>query len=91
MVLDIKNNRSELIEANDQLDQRRQFSEAVLSGVYSGVIGLDKNFKINLPNKTAEKLLEINIPKHYNKKNDINKNKANIEIFVSNRFNSIDL
>ena len=68
MVLDIKNNRSELIEANDQLDQRRQFSEAVLSGVYSGVIGLDKSFKINLPNKTAEKLLEINITKHYNKK-----------------------
>ncbi len=68
MVLDIKNNRSELIEANDQLDQRRQFSEAVLSGVYSGVIGLDKNFRINLPNKTSEKLLEINISKHYNKK-----------------------
>ena len=68
MVLDIKNNRSELIEANDQLDQRRQFSEAVLSGVYSGVIGLDKSFKINLPNKTAEKLLEINISKDYNKK-----------------------
>ncbi len=68
MVLDIKNNRSELIEANAQLDQRRQFSEAVLSGVYSGVIGLDKSFRINLPNKTAEKLLEINISKHYNKK-----------------------
>ena len=68
MVLDIKNNRSELIEANDQLDQRRQFSEAVLSGVYSGVIGLDKSFRINLPNKTAEKLLEINVSKHYNKK-----------------------
>ena len=68
MVLDIKNNRSELIEANNQLDQRRQFSEAVLSGIYSGVIGLDKNFKINLPNKTAEKLLEINISKDYNKK-----------------------
>ena len=68
MVLDIKNNRSELIEANDQLDQRRQFSEAVLSGVYSGVIGLDKSFRINLPNKTAEKLLEIKISKHYNKK-----------------------
>ncbi len=68
MVLDIKNNRSELIEANDQLDQRRQFSEAVLSGVYSGVIGLDNNFKINLPNKMAEKLLNIDISKHYNKK-----------------------
>ena len=71
MVLDIKNNRSELIEANDQLDRRRQFSESVLSGVYSGVVGLDKNFKINLPNKTAEKLLKINITKHYNKKFDL--------------------
>ena len=68
MVFDIKNNRSELIEANNQLDQRRQFSEAVLSGVYSGVVGLDQSFKINLPNKKAENLLEINISKHYNKK-----------------------
>ena len=34
--------------ANDQLDKRRKFSESVLSGVYSGVIGLDKDLKINL-------------------------------------------
>ena len=37
----IKYNRLELIDANDQLDQRRLFSESVLSGVFSGVIGLD--------------------------------------------------
>ena len=54
MILDIKNSRSELIEANDQIDKRRQFSEAVLSGVYSGVIGLDNQLKINLPNVTAK-------------------------------------
>ncbi len=71
MIFDIKTSRLELIEANDQLDKRRQFSEAVLSGVYSGVIGLDKDFKINLPNKTAEKLLKINLNKHFNKKFDL--------------------
>ena len=52
MILDIKISRTELIEANDQLDKRRQFSEAVLSGVYSGVIGLDEKLRINLPNLT---------------------------------------
>ena len=71
MISDIKTSRLELIEANDQLDKRRQFSEAVLSGVYSGVIGLDKNFKINLPNRTAKNLLKINIGKYYNKKFDL--------------------
>ena len=71
MVSDIKTSRLELIEANDQLDKRRQFSEAVLSGVYSGVIGLDKNFKINLPNRTAKNLLKINIGKYYKKKFDL--------------------
>ncbi len=67
MILDIKNSRTELIEANDQIDKRRQFSEAVLSGVYSGVIGLDQNLKINLPNLTAKNLLNISVETHYNK------------------------
>ena len=65
MILDIKISRTELIEANDQLDKRRQFSEAVLSGVYSGVIGLDNKFKINLSNITAKNLLNISINDHY--------------------------
>ena len=48
-----------------QLDKRRKFSELLLSGVYSGVIGLDENLKLNLPNVTAVKLLNISIDKHY--------------------------
>jgi len=55
------------VHANDQLDKRRKFSESVLSGVYSGVIGLDKNLKINLPNVTATNLLGITIGKDFGK------------------------
>ena len=49
MISDLKSNRIDLVQANDQLDKRRRFSESVLSGVYSGVIGLDENLKLNLP------------------------------------------
>ena len=65
MISDLKSNRIDLEQANDQLDKRRRFSESVLSGVYSGVIGLDENLKLNLPNLTAMKLLNISIDKHF--------------------------
>ena len=67
MIADLKSNRVDLEHANDQLDKRRKFSESVLSGVYSGVIGLDKDLKINLPNITATELLNITIDKDYGK------------------------
>ncbi|MFL2830080.1 MAG: ATP-binding protein [Candidatus Puniceispirillales bacterium] len=67
MISDLKSNRVDLEHANDQLDKRRKFSESVLSGVYSGVIGLDKNLKINLPNVTATNLLNISIEKDFGK------------------------
>ncbi|MDB2584362.1 ATP-binding protein, partial [Alphaproteobacteria bacterium] len=67
MISDLKSNRVDLEYANDQLDKRRKFSESVLSGVYSGVIGLNKNLEINLPNITASNLLGISIAKDYGK------------------------
>ena len=67
MISDLKSNRVDLEHANDQLDKRRKFSESVLSGVYSGVIGLDKDLKINLPNITASELLNISINEDYGK------------------------
>ena len=67
MISDLKSNRVDLEHANDQLDKRRKFSESVLSGVYSGVIGLDKNLKVNLPNVTATNLLGITIGKDFGK------------------------
>ena len=67
MISDLKTNRVDLEHANDQLDKRRKFSESVLSGVYSGVIGLDKDLKLNLPNITATELLNISINEDYGK------------------------
>ncbi len=49
--------QSELIEANRQLDQRRRFTETVLAGVSAGVIGLDQQGRVNLPNRSASLLL----------------------------------
>lgn len=50
-----------LMEANTQLDERRRFTEAVLGGVSAGVIGLDQNGNINLPNGPASELLKVDL------------------------------
>lgn len=51
--------RSELIEANRQLDERRRFTEAVLAGVGAGVVGLDGDGRVTLPNRSALTLLAL--------------------------------
>ena len=53
----IESQRDELVEANRQLDSRRRFTEAVLSGVTAGVVGVDKRGIINLPNRSALQML----------------------------------
>jgi two-component system nitrogen regulation sensor histidine kinase NtrY len=53
--------RGELMEAYRQIDERRRFTETVLSGVSAGVIGLDAEGRINLPNRSASDLLGIDI------------------------------
>ncbi|MCH8862880.1 MAG: PAS domain-containing sensor histidine kinase [Proteobacteria bacterium] len=58
MTRQLQNQQEALIETNNQLDERRRFSEAVLSGVSAGVIGLDLNFRVTLPNPTACEFLE---------------------------------
>ena len=55
----LESQQSELVEANRQLDLRRRFTEAVLSGVSAGVIGLDEQGLIHLPNRSASTLLGI--------------------------------
>ncbi len=47
-----------LMSANQQLDTRRAFIEAVLSSVTAGVIALDQGGSILLVNRSAENLLE---------------------------------
>ena len=48
---------SALISANEQLDTRRAFIEAVLSSVTAGVIAIDGKGRILLTNRSAETLL----------------------------------
>jgi len=50
-----------LIEANRQLDERRRFTETVLTGVSAGVIGLDRGGRIYLPNRSASALLGVDL------------------------------
>jgi two-component system nitrogen regulation sensor histidine kinase NtrY len=45
------------VATNHQLDERRRFTEAVLEGVTAGVIGLDAQRRIVLPNRSAVELL----------------------------------
>jgi two-component system nitrogen regulation sensor histidine kinase NtrY len=47
-----------LVSANAQLDTRRAFTEAVLSGVTAGVISVDDNQVVRLINSSAETLLK---------------------------------
>jgi two-component system nitrogen regulation sensor histidine kinase NtrY len=58
MATQLHSQRRELIDANHQLDARRRFTEAVLSGVTAGVIGLDDQRRIVLPNRAASHFLE---------------------------------
>jgi len=48
-----------LIEANKQLDARREFTETVLAGVSAGVIGVDTEGLVTLPNRSAVELLNM--------------------------------
>jgi two-component system nitrogen regulation sensor histidine kinase NtrY len=51
--------RDALLAANEQIDRRRRFNEAVLSGVSTGVIGIDEEGLIMLVNRSAQLLLGV--------------------------------
>ena len=54
----LKAQQNALVTANQQLTVRRQFTEAVLSGVSAGVLSIDANGLIRLANHSAVALLE---------------------------------
>ncbi len=58
--------RAELVEANRQLDFRRRFTEAVLSGVSAGIVGLDPEYRINLMNASAAEFFGVVDPASIN-------------------------
>ncbi len=59
MTRELKGQQDALVTANSQLTERRNFMEAVLSGVSAGVIGLDSAGAITLLSRSAERLLGI--------------------------------
>ncbi|HSI39197.1 MAG TPA: PAS domain-containing sensor histidine kinase [Xanthobacteraceae bacterium] len=59
MTHELRTQRDDLVKARDQIDSRRRFTEAVLSGVGAGVIGLDSDGCITIINRPAEKLLGV--------------------------------
>ncbi|MDB3954780.1 ATP-binding protein [Alphaproteobacteria bacterium] len=63
MTEQLENQRNDLITSNKELERRISFTETVLTGVTAGVLGLDKNGKIFLPNRTALDLLDLDFNK----------------------------
>jgi two-component system, NtrC family, nitrogen regulation sensor histidine kinase NtrY len=61
MTNQIESQQRELREANRQLDDRRRFTETVLTGVSAGVIGLDRAGRVHLPNRSASALLGVDL------------------------------
>jgi two-component system nitrogen regulation sensor histidine kinase NtrY len=71
MTEQLRNQRSGLLDANRQLDERRNFIESVLSGVSSGVIGLDAERRINVANRAASELLSSDLKMKFGEKLDV--------------------
>jgi len=57
MIGQLDTQRSALVSANEQIDERRRFTETVLAGVSAGVIGIDSDGQITIVNRAAARLL----------------------------------
>lgn len=59
MTTALRQQRDEVMSANEQLDERRRFTEAVLAGITAGVIGLNPDFVVTIANRSAYLLLDL--------------------------------
>ncbi|WP_376877623.1 ATP-binding protein [Albirhodobacter sp. R86504] len=66
MTRQLKGQRSELIEHNREIEERRRTFDSVLSSVTSGVIGLDAEGRIDFVNRSATRLLELHAVMSHN-------------------------
>jgi two-component system, NtrC family, nitrogen regulation sensor histidine kinase NtrY len=57
MTQELRTQRDDIVRARDLIDSRRRFTEAVLSGVSAGVIGIDADGSISILNRSAERLI----------------------------------
>jgi two-component system nitrogen regulation sensor histidine kinase NtrY len=58
MTQELRTQRDDIVRARDQIDSRRRFTEAVLSGASAGVIGVDAYGRVSILNRSAEKLID---------------------------------
>jgi two-component system nitrogen regulation sensor histidine kinase NtrY len=61
MAIQLQNQQHAIMAVNRQLDDRRRFTELVLSGVSAGVIGLADDGTIDFPNRSASELLGVDL------------------------------
>lgn len=66
MASELSNQRKKLVEANLEIEAKHHFSEAVLSGVSTGIIALDLDLNISTINPTALNILAIDKSKKIN-------------------------
>lgn len=57
MIAEIRTQRDQILEAKDEVDDRRRFIEAVLSGVTAAVIGVEEDRRITIANPSTELFL----------------------------------
>ncbi len=57
MTAELRAQRDEIVSARDEMDERRRFTEAVLSGVSAGVIGVHDDGLVSIANRSAEIML----------------------------------
>ena len=57
MIAEIRSQRDQILEAKDEVDDRRRFIEAVLSGVTAAVIGVEEDRRITIANPSTELFL----------------------------------
>lgn len=58
MTTQLRTQRDALLQANEMLDVRRRFTEAVLAGASAGVIGLSSEGKVDIVNRSARTILK---------------------------------
>jgi two-component system, NtrC family, nitrogen regulation sensor histidine kinase NtrY len=59
MTAELRRQHDGLTAASELMDRRRRFTEAVLSGVSAGVIGIDSDGRVTIANPTAQRVFGL--------------------------------
>ncbi|MEP1208308.1 MAG: PAS domain-containing sensor histidine kinase [Rhizobiaceae bacterium] len=59
MTSELRTQRDEILDNQEQIDSRRRFTEAVLAGVTAGVIGVSGEGRLAIANSSARTLLDM--------------------------------